>query len=196
VPRQGEPGGAARRFVRQLAEPQLSRGSEQARRAKLSPVRGGRLFDGLRRGGIGLIPPELDQALAADPDLKTVVMDGGGNDILIPDPFQFPNGGSCKNDANAPNIPDCQKIVQKALDAATTLMKRAAAAGVEDVVYFFYPHVPEGTLLGGLHPNAILDYALPKVKALCEQAYSLTSGQLTCHFVDMIQSVYCLPYVP
>jgi dienelactone hydrolase len=137
-------------------------------------------------GGIGLIGPELDQALAADPDLKTVILDGGGNDILIPDGFQFPNGGSCKNDTNAPNIPDCQKIVQKALDAATTLMKRAASAGVQDVVYFFYPHVPEGTLLGGLHPNAILDYALPKVKALCEQAYSITSGQLTCHFVDMI----------
>lgn len=136
-------------------------------------------------GGIGLIPPEFDQALAADPDIKTVVMTGGGNDILIPDTFQFPNGGNCKNDLNAPNIPDCQKIVQKALDAATTLMKHGADAGVQDVVYFFYPHVPEGTLIGGLHPNAMLDYAYPKVKDLCATAYSITGGRLTCHFVDM-----------
>lgn len=137
-------------------------------------------------GGIGLIPPEFDQAIAAHPDIKTVIMDGGGNDILIPDAFQFPQGGSCKNDVNSPNISDCQKIVQKALDAATTLMQHAADKGVRDVVYFFYPHVPEGTLLGGLHPNEILDYALPKVQALCDQAYSMTSGRLTCHFVDMI----------
>lgn len=137
-------------------------------------------------GGIGLIPPEFDQALAADRDIKAVVMDGGGNDVLIPDPFQFPQGGSCKNDTNAPNIPDCQKIVQKALDAATALMQHAADNGVKDVVYFFYPHVPEGTLIGGLHPNAILDYAFPKVKSLCDQAYGLTSGRLTCHFVDLI----------
>jgi hypothetical protein len=136
-------------------------------------------------GGIGLIPPELDQALAADPNIKTVVMTGGGNDILIPDLLQFPQGGNCKNDPNPASIPDCQKIVQKALDAATAMMKRAADAGVKDVVYFFYPHVPEGTLLGGLHPNAMLDYAFPKVKALCDEAYSQTSGRLTCHFVDM-----------
>src|SRR5262249_5096665 len=124
-------------------------------------------------GGIGLIPPELDQAIAADPDIKTTVMDGGGNDILIPDTLQFPQGGNCKNDLNAANIPDCQPIVQKALDAAATMMKHAADAGIKDVVYFFYPHVPEGTLLGGLHPNAMLDYALPKVHALCDQANSL-----------------------
>ena len=35
-------------------------------------------------GGIGLIPPTFDQALAADPDIIAAVMDGGGNDILIP----------------------------------------------------------------------------------------------------------------
>jgi hypothetical protein len=137
-------------------------------------------------GGIGLIPPELDQALAADPDIRTIVMDGGGNDILLPDTIQFPQGGNCKNDPNAANVPDCQKIVQKALEAATSLMRRAATAGVKDVVYFFYPHVPEGTFLGGQHPNVMLDYAYPKVKSLCESAYAMTEGRLTCHFVDMI----------
>ena len=137
-------------------------------------------------GGLGLIPPQLDQALAADPNIKVAILDGGGNDILLPDTLQFPQGGNCKNDLNAANIPDCQKIVQKALDSATALMKRAAAAGIQDVVYFFYPRVPEGTLLGGAHPNAILEYALPKVKALCASAYSVTGGRLACHFVDMI----------
>jgi hypothetical protein len=136
-------------------------------------------------GGIGFIPPELDQAVAADPDITAVVLSGGGNDVLVPD-LGFPQGGSCKNDLSAPTIPDCQKIVAKAIDAADLLMDHAAAVGVRDVVYFFYPHVPEGTLIGGLHPNAILDYALPKVKAVCNGARARTHGKLTCHFIDLI----------
>ena len=36
-------------------------------------------------GGIGLIPPQFDTALAAHPTIKVVIMDGGGNDVLLPD---------------------------------------------------------------------------------------------------------------
>lgn len=137
-------------------------------------------------GGIGLIPTELDTAIAEDPDIKVIVLDGGGNDVLVPDIAQFPQGGSCKNDLDSPTIPDCQKIVEKAIDTAVSLMDRVVAQGVTDVLYFFYPHVPEGTLIGGLHPNAILDYALPKVKAACDGAEAKTSGKLRCHFVDLV----------
>ena len=74
----------------------------------------------------------------------------------------------------------------KAIDAATTLMNKVADHGIRDVTYFFYPHVPEGTVIGGAHPNAILDYALPNVKAICDGAYEASQGKLTCHFVDTI----------
>lgn len=137
-------------------------------------------------GGIGFIPTQFDTAIAADPDIKVIVLDGGGNDVLVPDTVQFPQGASCKNDLNSPNIPDCQKIVEKAIDTALSLMERVVAQGVTDVVYFFYPHVPEGTLIGGLYPNAILDYALPRVKAACDGAEAMTGGQLRCHFVDLV----------
>jgi hypothetical protein len=137
-------------------------------------------------GGIGLIPPQFDQAVAADPNIIAVVMDGGGNDILVPDTVQFPQGGDCRQNTTSPMIPDCQKIVQKAVDKAVELMNTAADKGVKDVVYFFYPHVPEGTLIGGLHPNEILDYALPMVKATCDGARTRTGGRLTCHFLDLI----------
>jgi hypothetical protein len=102
-------------------------------------------------GGIGLIAPQLDQAVAADPNIIAIVMDGGGNDILVPDTAQFPQGGDCKQNAMSPTIPDCQKIIQK-----------------------------------GAHPNAILDYALPMVKATCDGAQARTGGRLTCHFLDLI----------
>jgi hypothetical protein len=113
-------------------------------------------------------------------------MDGGGNDVLLCDGIRFPGCADCKNNANAANIPVCQQVVQAALDRAVTLMGRAAAVGVKDAVYFFYPHVPDGTLIGGARPNAILDYALPRARDLCNSTLSRTNGQMRCTFVDMI----------
>ena len=136
-------------------------------------------------GGIGLIPPEFDQAVAADPDIIAVVLDGGGNDVLIPS-ATYPNGGQCKNSVDSPNIADCQTIISIAIDAASTLLDTMASKGVHDVVYFFYPHVPEGTVLGGTAPNSILDYAFPMVKDFCDGAKARTGGKTTCHFVDLI----------
>jgi hypothetical protein len=134
-------------------------------------------------GGIGLIPPEFDQALTDDKDIKAAVMDGGGNDILIPD-ATF--GATCKDEMNPASDPVCQMIVKLALDAAKMLMNHMADSGVRDVVYIFYPHVPNNTVLGGANPNASLDYALPMAKALCDGAAQMTGGKLRCHFLDLV----------
>jgi hypothetical protein len=143
-------------------------------------------------GGIGLIAPQFDTALQTHPNIKVVIMDGGGNDVLVPDTAQFPQGGECKNrGAESPTIPDCQKIVDKALQAGTDLFIRMAEAGVRDAVFFFYPRVPTNTLVGGTDPNGMLDYALPKIEAACEGAYELSleinpDHPIRCHFVDMV----------
>jgi hypothetical protein len=136
-------------------------------------------------GGLGLIPPEFDQAVAADPDITTVVLTGGGNDVLVP-ASTYANAADCKNSAMSATIPECQMIVKTAMDAALVLMQTMADHGVKDVVYFFYPHVPEGTVIGGAHPTAILDYALPLVRDLCEATHERTNGKMTCHFVNLI----------
>jgi hypothetical protein len=83
-----------------------------------------------------------------------------------------------------------QKIVQKALDAGTALFIHMAAEGVNDVMCFFYPHVPTGTWLAQ-DPNGMLDYALPKIKAACDGAYDLSmkmdpTKPVRCHFVYMV----------
>lgn len=137
-------------------------------------------------GGIGSIPSEFDTALAEDPDILFAIIDGGGNDILVPDIFQFPDSWWCKNSTSSPTISDCQEIVARALEAADQAMVDLADAGVRDVVYFFYPQVPEGTLIGGLHPNEILNYALPMARELCDGAVMSTDGRLACHFVDLV----------
>jgi hypothetical protein len=137
-------------------------------------------------GGIGSIPSEIDDAVQEDPDIIAAVVTGGGNDILVPDLFQFPHGLDCTTRTDSPTIAECQKIVALATEAARGAMRELADAGVRDVVYFFYPHVPEGTLIGGPHPNQILDYAKPMVEAACAEALTDTLGQLACHFVDLI----------
>jgi hypothetical protein len=142
-------------------------------------------------GGIGLIPPQFDTALQTHPNILAVIMDGGGNDILVPDTVQFPNGGQCKNDgAQSPSIPDCQAIVQKALDAGAKLFAHMADSGVKDAIYFFYPHVPTNTWLA-TDPNGMLDYALPKIQAACDGAYEASlqvnpAKPIRCHFVNMV----------
>jgi hypothetical protein len=133
-------------------------------------------------GGIGLIPPEFDQAVTANKDIIAVVLDGGGNDVLIP-AIGRPD---CKNMANAGTVAGCQQIVTDALTAAEGLMTKMVAAGVHDVIYFFYPHVPQPTALGGSNPNAMLDYALPRVKAFCDGAAAKTNNKGFCWFVDTV----------
>jgi hypothetical protein len=137
-------------------------------------------------GGIAeLIPDQFEDAVAANPNIKFVVMDGGGNDVLIPD-ASFAGGGDCKNSDMAGSLPVCQQIVKQSFDAATKLFTRMAEVGVKDVLYFFYPHVPKGTPIGGDNPNPILDYSLPMIKDICAETEMRTGGKLRCHFVDMI----------
>lgn len=131
------------------------------------------------------IPKQFDVSYARDPDVHTVLMDGGGNDILVP-AGKYDPSWKCKNDENAPRVDACQTIVRTALEAGQKLIDRGAEVGVRDVIYFFYPRVPEGTPVGGKHPNAINDYARPMVRDLCEGAASRSGGKVRCHFVDMV----------
>jgi hypothetical protein len=132
------------------------------------------------------IPVQLDHAIADDPDIIAALMDGGGNDILVPDTTMFPGSDQCKNSEMAPTIQACKDIVTTALEAGKKMMFKFADTGARDVVYFYYPRTPDGTLIGGSHPNAILEYSLPMAKAFCDSAVEQTNGRVRCHFIDMI----------
>jgi hypothetical protein len=87
-------------------------------------------------------------------------------------------------------LPVCQQIVQTAIDAGHKLFVHMADKGVKDVVFFFYPHVPTGTWLAQ-DPNGMLDYALPKIQAECDNAYQTSLKEspgkpVRCHFVNMV----------
>lgn len=139
----------------------------------------------LGSGGLGMIPDQLDQAIKEDPNIIAGLMSGGGNDILIADEVKFPGGTECKDRTDAPMQKVCQDIVATAMAAGEKLMNTAAAAGIRDVIYMFYPHIPGGGF-GGMNPNYLLDYSLPKAKALCDDAEMRTQGKLRCHFIDLV----------
>jgi lysophospholipase L1-like esterase len=139
----------------------------------------------LATGGItGTIPPQVMTALGQ----KTLafIMDGGGNDILICDAAQFPGCAATCTMAGSSMNKTCQAIVQKATDEAKVLMMQDANAGVHDIIYFFYPHIPDAGP-GGAGFSEILDYSEPLARDQCNQASTFTNGKTFCHFVDLVE---------
>ena len=133
-------------------------------------------------GGLGTIPPQLDQAVGANPTMKLVIMTGGGNDILLCDTIKYPGCANTCKAAGSSTQKVCTDIVNTAIAASEQLMAKMVDAGVKDIVYFFYPHITASS--GGY--KEILDYSSPRAKASCEGALARSAGKITCHFVDLI----------
>jgi lysophospholipase L1-like esterase len=136
----------------------------------------------LANGGVGLIPPQLDTAVAANPIIKFAIMSGGGNDILLCDNNKFPGCQATCSVAGSSGQKVCTDIVAAASAAAEALMVKMSSAGVKDVIYFFYPHIVANN--GGY--TEILDYARPLAKAKCNATAAMSGGRLTCHFIDLV----------
>lgn len=104
------------------------------------------------------IPTQYDNAKADDPDIRTIIMDGGGNDILI--------GAQavCRADTVAELSDECKNVVAGVLATSKELIDEVNADGVQNVIYLSYYHIADGWNL-----NAVLDYAMDKAKELCEE---------------------------
>jgi lysophospholipase L1-like esterase len=134
-------------------------------------------------GGItGLIPPQLDSALSFSKDIKFILMDGGGNDILICDAGKFPGCNTQCNKAGSSSVQICKDIVNQASAAAEQMLEKESGSGIKDIIYFFYPHIPSNN--GGF--SEILDYSLPIAKQQCDGVLAKTNGKTTCHFIDFV----------
>lgn len=135
-----------------------------------------------------------DIAVPNPKDIKLVIMDGGGNDVLI-------DQQSCLTDANlAAQMADmpCMNAVTNTVARTKKLWQEMATDGVKQIVYFFYPHLDPGG--GGLLPtpspgvNSIDDYSAPLYQQICcgssftptTTAYSCTGNApgTQCTFVD------------
>ncbi len=132
-----------------------------------------------------------DSAVTNPSDIKVVIMDGGGNDVLI-------GNDSCETTAPPANT-SCVTTIQNAINQAKTTMQEMATKGVQNIVYFFYPHLSTagGGILQTPAPavNDTLDYAYPLVENVCCNTsftssltnYSCTGSPapgLSCTFID------------
>ena len=95
--------------------------------------------------------------------VKVVLMDGGGNDLLI--------GNRCTNGFDAA----CKEIV----DVVVDLFAQIKTDGVKDVVYFFYPD-PMGI---GAQIKEAMDILRPEMKKLCDE-----TTDVRCVWVDQRES--------
>ncbi len=137
---------------------------------------------------------KMDATVTNPKDIKVVIMDGGGNDVLI-------DQRSCLTDANAAALmadTACQNAVTKAGAAMDTLWKEMATDGVKQIVYYFYPHLdPAG---GGDLPtpapgvNLVDDEGATAYQKLCcgssftatttDYSNTGTAPDTQCTFVD------------
>ncbi|MEY4582878.1 MAG: hypothetical protein RL701_7581 [Pseudomonadota bacterium] len=75
------------------------------------------------------IPTQWEAAKRADPDIKTVVMTGGGNDVIQSDSVK----ASCADGGE-----ECKKTLLMISKALNDLWTRMADSGVQDVIYVRY----------------------------------------------------------
>lgn len=115
--------------------------------------------------------PELLQVARArrSAGVKLIIMDGGGNDVLV-------HNRRCLSQTFPSQA--CIEVVDRSILALKKLFIDMAAAGIEHVIYFWYPDVPASEL-AGQRPEVMNGYAASRVEETCT-----ASTEVTCHFVD------------
>lgn len=94
----------------------------------------------------GEIPSQYDAAKAENPDIKTVVMTGGGNDIILD---FFGNLLACQGAKTEAELsPACITALDNITAGVDELINKMEADGVQDVVYIGYGFVTNNELGG------------------------------------------------
>jgi len=107
------------------------------------------------------IPTQWDSAKRVDANIKTVVMTGGGNDVIQNPGLQT----DCEMDGE-----QCREFRMKVVAALDELWTQMASDGVEDIIYVRYA-AKSTTMMPMGSPSAT-------VPAIC------TSGLVRCHALD------------
>ncbi|HEX4445720.1 MAG TPA: SGNH/GDSL hydrolase family protein [Polyangiaceae bacterium] len=119
---------------------------------------------------------KTDLAVSNPADIDVIVMDGGGNDVLI-------DQQSCLT--AGPTQAACANAITATVARTKSLWQEMAKDGVKHIVYFFYPHLdPAG---GGLLPtpspyvNTTDDYSAPLYQQICcGSTFTPTASANTC----------------
>jgi hypothetical protein len=110
------------------------------------------------------IPTQWDSAKRADADIKTVVMTGGGNDIIQSDALK----ASCMMGGA-----DCKELLTKETMRFDQLWTQMAEAGVQDIIRVMY-----ATDGGTVAESLLMDPAVSSPPPIC------SAGKVRCHFLQ------------
>lgn len=121
------------------------------------------LRDGFLLRVIPAIPKQFDEALDDGADIKTVIMTGGGNDVLLESDLVE----DCQVDG-----PDCEERLLEIKEGLEGLWADMAAAGVRDVLYIGYSSDAgtAGSQATNVFENGVAD--------------SCAEAPLRCHVID------------
>ncbi|MFM2415398.1 MAG: hypothetical protein RL385_121 [Pseudomonadota bacterium] len=121
----------------------------------------------------GEIPRQFDTALRADRNIKTVVMTGGGNDILL-------TGAGADCETGGPN---CTAKLDDVAETLDTLWAKMSTSGVQDVVHVMYAEIAVKN-----NPVKNLPAHLARLQTLCNSHPPMRCFQLnTDSLVDRLR---------
>jgi hypothetical protein len=114
-----------------------------------------------------------DATVSKPTDVKVVIMDGGGNDILI-------NNSGCLTTPLAGDT-TCHNAIMGTLNRSQQLMMDMSSKGVQHIVFYFYPDL-DPKVSGHQDADVWLDYTYPLAAATCCGSGNVpASGDLSCH---------------
>jgi hypothetical protein len=129
-------------------------------------------------GGDSITPDLNMQYTAAKSDhpyIKTIFMDGGGNEILIPsilfDPYH------CKSSTLTSS---CKSLIDDVYVNAVTLLNQMGREGVQNIIYQGYYHVKNG-IFGSTSLNPAVDYGDTKLAQAVANATAASNYRV---FID------------
>lgn len=133
-----------------------------------------------------VVPPlatlseRLGQTIAADPNIGLLIANGGFTDSVTCSATNCP---SVCGRPGALSVKLCTDTAAAAINAAEALFAKAAAAGVENIVWVSYPHVPADQ--GGR--IELLDFMATHIRTKCNAVDVKTRGKTHCHFLDLVE---------
>ncbi len=117
--------------------------------------------------------------------IDTIIMDGGGNDILIPATMAF-DPYNCKKDWWESGLSSsCKNLINDVYVDTVNLINQMGRDGVKNVLFLGYYHIKTG-LIGSTTLNAAVDYGDLKLKAAVTNATAANNNRV---FIDPRSSI-------
>jgi lysophospholipase L1-like esterase len=121
----------------------------------------------------GQIPSQWTQAKNANPNISTVIMTGGGNDVIL----NISRLLSCQGASTEAELSaSCKNSLMQISEGVVQLTDMMGAAGVKDIVYIGYGYVTNNNLRG------TIEWTRNRQKTTCNG--TVTASGARCHFVD------------